>query len=1503
MSSFNFFNRCFLYLFIFSVPLLKSNIASGQSNPVFQSSPVVTATFGSLYQYNIIVYDDDGDNIDVVLQSGNLPDGINLSKDKGSFLLEGTPEEAGDFPITLEVYKNKDPSYNNQQSFTIGVSKTTLSVTADNQNIVYGDAIPTLAISYSGFVEGDEEDDLETIPIASTTADANSSVGNYPINVSGGVSDNYDFTYTTGNLNIAKADQTITFDEILDKTYGDQDFALSASSDTGLPITFTVLSGPASISGNILTINGTGTVTVEASQDGDTNHEPATPVNRSFSVSKATLSVTADDQSIVYGDAIPTLTISYSGFINSENESNLITAPTASTTADENSSAGDYPITASGGVSDNYAFVYIIGTLSISNVNQTITFDEILDKTYGDQEFALSASSDSGLPITFTVLSGSASISGNILTINGAGTVTVEASQDGDANYDPATPVNRSFSISKTTLSVTADDQSIVYGDALPSLTLSYAGFVNNENESDLITAPTASTTADENSSAGDYPITASGGVSDNYAFVYINGTLSISNVNQTITFDEIPDKTYGDQEFALSASSDSGLPITFTVLSGPASISGNILTINGAGTVTVEASQDGDANYDPATPVNRSFEILKAEAGITISNTLQNFDGSPKEVTISTQPEGLNYNTTYNESSTLPTSAGTYSVEINIVEDNYSGQLISELIINSAPTTSGIPDQQVVENSNPIQLDLLNYFDDLEDEDSQLTFEVVNNTNPALFTQIALTNTILELIFEASTNGISTLTIRCTDSNGMFVEDEFEVEVTPPDQRPPFFTSTPVNEVLQNEVYEYFITTEDNDTGDELSISNNISLPAWLTLADNEDGTALLSGTPTNNNIGVYGIALRVSDDKGNTADQFFDIEVIDVNDPPTFISSPITTAEENQLYEYSIDVEDVDLNDIVVINVVQKPNWLNFDGETLLSGTPVLTDVGNSPFNVEIIATDLAGATDTQSFQIAVTLENLPPTLDPIIDPAAINEDSEQTFTINLTGITDGGENNQNISLEVSTDLPNLFEELYINYQSPNSTGELVYKILPDSFGIATVSVRVEDDGSGSSNFVENSLQIEVIAVNDIPIFVSSPIERIQANTNYRYDIETNDVDPDDELTIRKTLGPDWLVLVDNGDGTAVLEGEVPSNATNEEVSITVSDLQNASSTQSFTLLLNESPVVSDFTVQTEENVPYQFINSVFIDNYTDAEDDQINEIKLYFSRGRLQLGGSEISSGDPISFNENLDLQFTPPQGLYGDINLEWSASDGFVHSETANILMVVDTVNDKPILSNIENTTLEFIQGSGPIQITETITVSDIDNLTMDTVWIQIIENYNSTEDRLFLNDIDLIDIEYDYDRNSGLLLITGNASKSDYDLILRSVNYQNINSLSNDTRPKNISFIISDGENQSEPISREILLSSVLPELDFVNAFTPDGNSVNDTWDFKNLNAFEQVNISVYNSRGIMVYHCTTNNCEWDGNFNQKKLPPGTYFYLIKLNNGRRKYEGNVTILR
>ncbi|MFP3859758.1 MAG: DUF2341 domain-containing protein [Bacteroidales bacterium] len=83
-----------------------------------------------------------------------------------------------------------------------------------------------------------------------------------------------------------------------------------------------------------------------------------------------------------------------------------------------------------------------------------------------------------------------------------------------------------------------------------------------------------------------------------------------------------------------------------------------------------------------------------------------------------------------------------------------------------------------------------------------------------------------------------------------------------------------------------------------------------------------------------------------------------------------------------------------------------------------------------------------------------------------------------------------------------------------------------------------------------------------------------------------------------------------------------------------------------------------------------------------------------------------------------------------------------------------------------------------------------------------------------------------------------------------------------------------------------------------------NIITPDGNGKNDTWKIKNIDAFEQATIHIFNRWGEEVYQKTGYLNEWDGrNNNNDILPDGTYYYIIRFQNSDKHYSGTITLLR
>jgi hypothetical protein len=328
--------------------------------------------------------------------------------------------------------------------------------------------------------------------------------------------------------------QSLTFNPLPVKTYGDADFAPGAvSTNNVIPIAYTSSNTAVAtiVSGNI-NIVGAGAADITAKQG-------TLQLTRTLTVNPAALTITADNKTKYLGDANPVLTITYNGFVNGETVASLITPPVISTTATAGSGLGIYPITVSGATAVNYTITFVNGTLTISPyITQTITFNTPAAKTYGNADFSAGATStNTTIPIIYASSNtGVATVTGNTIHITGAGITTITASQAGAPPYSAAAPVQQVLTVSKASLNIRANDQTRTQGAANPVLTVTYTGFVNGDNAAALTTPPVIATAATAGSLPGNYPVTVSGAASPNYSISYTNGTLTVlpaDGVNQ----------------------------------------------------------------------------------------------------------------------------------------------------------------------------------------------------------------------------------------------------------------------------------------------------------------------------------------------------------------------------------------------------------------------------------------------------------------------------------------------------------------------------------------------------------------------------------------------------------------------------------------------------------------------------------------------------------------------------------------------------------------------------------------------------------------------------------------------------------------------------------------------------------------------------------------------------------------------------------------------------------
>ncbi|MGI4021563.1 MAG: PA14 domain-containing protein [Janthinobacterium lividum] len=91
----------------------------------------------------------------------------------------------------------------------------------------------------------------------------------------------------------------------------------------------------------------------------------------------------------------------------------------------------------------------------------------------------------------------------------------------------------------------------------------------------------------------------------------------------QTISFAAIASKTVGDAPFALTATASSGLPVSFSIVSGSATISGSTVTLTGDGNVTIAANQLGNASFSAAKTVTQSFAVVPASTACSATGTI----------------------------------------------------------------------------------------------------------------------------------------------------------------------------------------------------------------------------------------------------------------------------------------------------------------------------------------------------------------------------------------------------------------------------------------------------------------------------------------------------------------------------------------------------------------------------------------------------------------------------------------------------------------------------------------------------------------------------------------------------------------------------------------------------------------------------------------------------------------------------------------------------------------
>ncbi len=769
--------------------------------------------------------------------------------------------------------------------------------------------------------------------------------------------------------------------------------------------------------------------------------------------------------------------------------------------------------------------------------------------------------------------------------------------------------------------------------------------FVDNGNGTATLAGTPASGTA------GSYPITitATNGVGSpaTQSFTLtVNAGAAITSGNAT-TFTENVAGTF--------TVTSTGSP-TATLAETGALPSGVTFVDNGDGTATLAGTPaSGTAGSYPITvtatngvgsPATQSFTLtVDAPAAITSGNATTFTENSAGTFTVTTTgnpsaaisetgtlPSGLSFVDNGNGTATLagPPASGTAgSYPITITATNGVGSPATQsftLTVNAgAAITSG--------NATTFT------------ENVAGTFTVTSTGSPTA--TLAETGALPSgVTFVDNGDGTATLagtpasgtagsypiTVTATNGVGSPATQSFTLTV----DAPAAITSGNATTFTENSAGTFTVTTTGNPAA---AISETGSLPSGVTLVDNGDGSATLSGIPLVGTAGSYPITITADNGVGSPATQSFTLTVSAEPLAPTITSGNATTFTENSAGTFTVTTTG---NPAAAVSETGSlPSGVTFvdngDGTATLAGTPASGTAGTYP--ITVTATNGVGSPAMQSFTLtvdapaAITSGNATTFTENVVGTFTVTSTGSPTATLAETGALPGGvtfvDNGDGTATLAGTPASGTAGSYPITVTATNGVGSPATQ----SFTL-TVDAPAAITSGNATTFTENSAGTFTVTTTGNPAAAIS---------------ETGSL-------------PSGVTLVDNGDGTATLAG-TPASGTRGSypVTITADNGVGSPATQSFTLTVNAPAAITSGNATTfTENVA-----GTFTVTSTGSPTAALSET------GALPGGVTFVDNGDGTA-----TLAGTPASGTAGSYPITVTATNGVGRPATQSFTLTVD-----------------------------------------------------------------------------------------------------------------------------------------------------------------------------------------------------------------------------------
>jgi hypothetical protein len=601
----------------------------------------------------------------------------------------------------------------------------------------------------------------------------------------------------------------------------------------------------------------------------------------------------------------------------------------------------------------------------------------------------------------------------------------------------------------------------------------------------------------------------------------------------------------------------------------------------------------------------------------------------------------------------------------------------ISVANVNQAPAIVSSPDLNATE-LEPYSYQVQAIDPDLGDV---LSYELVSS--PSGVTIDSATG-LLVWVPEEGQQGTRTISLKVSDSDGLSDQQSYQLQVRGRNYLPSI-TSEPVVDAEAGSEYRYAVQASDANADSTLTFALG-DFPDGMTI---EPLTGEVRWTPSANQVGAQQVSIVVSDDRGSSTSQNFEIQVLEENIAPVILTQVLPAASEDQSYTATILAEDPNTAETMQYSLISGPSNMELDREAgELTWLPLTSQIGDNPLTVRV--SDSRGLFTEKDFVIEVQDVNQAPGISSVA-PATAKTGQPFTYQVQASD-PDSGDMLEYLLISGPAGMSMDPESGLISWTPDN-----------EQEGTYSVSLQVRDAGGLSSN---QAFDVSVSAVDEPPKITSTPVVSVLAGTQWQYQLTATD-DQAASLGYQLVSGPDGMSM---NAANLVTWSPTESDEGANAVTVRVSDQSGNAVSQSFTVTVvtsNEPPVISSnppASARVGKAYRYQVV----------AEDPESGALTYSLGQapagmtidagnGSLQWSPTEADEGvQPVAIDVSDPQGATTRQAFVLEVTTDNAPPS--ITSSPSSVALVGETYSYQLVATDPENEALTYALQSGPSGMT-------------------------------------------------------------------------------------------------------------------------------------------------------------------------------------------------------